>query len=316
MTALLMSIFISKNSSILCLLHPIDNHIWFSIFPDLPSHWGLSSKQIQGRQVDFCFPSVFGVLPRLLDQKLSLLWGLERWDPCWSGLWHIFQESLSLVRHISTIEQANSKKRQNKKHFVFLVCFFFTWDDNMLWVSSGSLKSSKQGASWKLLLGRSWQLVGDAHLHLLRSLAPFSPSVENINPLNIHSLSVVDSQPWVRFLFRVAERKLFAFLVRAYVAIDAPLGKNFDSNLIHLVRCCLPVRLETRVLTMDGRLGRCHWCKELPSCSFRDLKRRECFKLTKGLPVFPQSLFPDTAILCGFLPESEILTQHELLEGR
>ena len=230
MTALLMSIFISKNSSILFLLHLIGNHLWFSIFPDLPSHWGLSSKQIQDHQVDFWFPPVFGVLPRLLGQKLSPPWGWGRWDLCWSGRWHIFQVSLSLVRHLSTLEQTNSKKKQNKKHFVFLVCFFFTWDDNMLWVSSGSLKSSKQGASWKLLLGRSWQLVGDAHLHLLRSLPPFSAPVENINPLNIHSLSVVDGQPWVRFFFRVAERKLFASLVRSYVAIDAPGGKNFVSK--------------------------------------------------------------------------------------
>ena len=118
--------------------------------------------------------------------------------------------------------------------------FFFTWDDNMLWVSSGTLKSSKQGASWKLLLGRSWQLVGDAHLHLLRSLPPFSPSVENINPLNIYSFSVVDGQPWVRFFFRVTERILFSLLVRSYVAIDAPGGKNFVSNPDHLVIRVLP----------------------------------------------------------------------------
>ena len=100
----------------------------------------------------------------------------------------------------------------------------------MLWVPSGSLKSSKQGASRKLLLGRSWQLVGDAHLHLLRSLPPFSAPVENINPLNIHPLSVVDGQPWVRFFFRVTERILFSLLVRSYVAIDAPGGKNFVSK--------------------------------------------------------------------------------------
>ena len=100
----------------------------------------------------------------------------------------------------------------------------------MLWVSSGSLKIAKQGASRKLLLGRTWQLVGDAHLHLLCSLAPFSAAIENINPLNIHSLSIVDRQPWVRMFFRVTERILFAFLVRSYVAIDAPGGKNFVSK--------------------------------------------------------------------------------------
>ena len=100
----------------------------------------------------------------------------------------------------------------------------------MLWVSSDTLKSSKQGASGKLLLRRTWRLVGDAHLHLLGSLPPFSAPVENINPLNIHSLSIVDGQPWVRFFFRVTERKLFASLVRSYVAIDAPVGKNFVSK--------------------------------------------------------------------------------------
>ena len=67
---------------------------------------------------------------------------------------------------------------------------------------------------------------------------------------------------------------------------------------------------------MGGRLGCCHWCKELPSCPFMDLKSRECFKLKKGLPVFPQALSPDTAIGCGFLPELEVLTQQFLLEGR